>query len=199
MKASLGSAPSPSGKPAARKLERVRAEIAKLKADSLVVSDPHAVAWTFNIRGADVAHTPLPLACAIVPVEGGARVYIDEAKLTDAARSALAGLAEIRPEAAFAADLAALGAAHRTVRLDQATAAHAISQSVTAHGGRAPRGPDPILDGVVRAKELGTDRAEARQDTRGSNEESGRPQHLHIRSLQDTRARISHENRKKLL
>jgi Xaa-Pro aminopeptidase len=149
------------GEPAARKLERVRAEIAKLKADSLVVSDPHAVAWTFNIRGADVAHTPLPLACAIVPAQGGARLYIDEGKLTDAARSALAGLAEIRPEAAFAADLAALGAAHRTVRLDQATAAHAISQSVTAHGGRAPRGPDPIavMKAVKNATEIAGSRA----------------------------------------
>src|SRR5262249_39739724 len=54
------------GEAAAQKLERVRAEIKKLKADALVVSDPHAVAWVFNIRGADVTHTPLPLATAIV-------------------------------------------------------------------------------------------------------------------------------------
>src|SRR5262252_3481139 len=42
------------GEPAAQKLERIRADIKKLKADALVVSDPHAVAWTFNIRGADI-------------------------------------------------------------------------------------------------------------------------------------------------
>ena len=33
------------------KLARVRAEIDKAKADALIVSDPHAVAWLFNIRG----------------------------------------------------------------------------------------------------------------------------------------------------
>src|SRR6266702_1213465 len=47
---------------------RIRAEIAKLKADALVVSDPHAVAWSFNIRGSDLHHTPLPLSFAIVPM-----------------------------------------------------------------------------------------------------------------------------------
>ena len=61
------------GEGAAEKLARVQAEIGKLKADALIVmSDPHNVAWTFNIRGADVSHTPLPLAFATVPKEGRA-------------------------------------------------------------------------------------------------------------------------------
>ncbi len=50
------------GEAAEDKLARIRAEIAKLKADALVVSDPHAVAWSFNIRGADVrAHAAAAL------------------------------------------------------------------------------------------------------------------------------------------
>src|SRR6266540_1696779 len=49
------------GEDAAAKLARIRGELAKLKADALVVSNPQGVAWTFNIRGADVTHTPLPL------------------------------------------------------------------------------------------------------------------------------------------
>jgi Xaa-Pro aminopeptidase len=154
------------GEASAEKLERIRAEIKKLKADALVVSDPHAVAWTFNIRGADVHHTPLPLAFAIVPAEGGARLYLDEDKLTDAARGALAGLAEIRPEEAFAQDLAALGAEHRTVRLDQATAAHAIAQGIAANGGKVTRGADPIavMKAVKNATEIAGSRAAHRRD-----------------------------------
>src|SRR5260221_9608875 len=42
------------GEAEAGKLGRVRDEIAKLGADALVLSDSHAVAWTFNIPGADV-------------------------------------------------------------------------------------------------------------------------------------------------
>src|SRR5579864_185257 len=52
------------GEAAADKLKRVQAKLKKLRADSLVVSDPQNVAWVFNIRGADVAHTPLALAFA---------------------------------------------------------------------------------------------------------------------------------------
>jgi len=125
-----------------------------------VVSDPHAVAWTFNIRGSDVRHTPLPLAFAII-LEEGAQLYLDAGKLTDAARDALAGLAEVKPEDTFAHDLAALGAEHRSVWIDQATAAHAISQGITANGGKVLRGADPIaiMKAVKNAAEIAGSRA----------------------------------------
>src|SRR5205085_2603825 len=77
------------GEPAAEKLARIQTEIAKLKADALVVSDPHNVAWTFNIRGSDVSHTPLPLSFAIVRREGRASIYIDGRKLSNEARDYL--------------------------------------------------------------------------------------------------------------
>ncbi len=154
------------GEAAAHKLERVRAEIKKLKADALVVSDPHAIAWIFNIRGSDVAHTPLPLAFALVRAEGEARLYVDESKLTEAARTALAGLAEIRLPAALFDDIASLGAEHRTVRVDQASAAHAITQAITAHGGTAPRGTDPIaaMKAIKNDTEIAGSRAAHRRD-----------------------------------
>src|SRR4029079_1035243 len=37
------------GEASDEKLARVRAELTKLRADALVVSDPHAIAWAFNI------------------------------------------------------------------------------------------------------------------------------------------------------
>jgi Xaa-Pro aminopeptidase len=153
------------GEPAASKLERIRADVGRLNVDALVVSDPHAIAWTFNIRGADVSHTPLPLAFAIVTAEG-AQLYVDESKLTDGAREAVAGLADIKPESAFAQDLAALGSQRRAVRLDQATAAHAISQSITANGGKVSRGSDPIavMKAVKNAAEIAGCRAAHRRD-----------------------------------
>src|SRR3954469_18175042 len=70
----------------AEKLGRIRGEIAKLGADALLLSDSHAVAWTFNIRGADVSHTPLPLSYALVPRDGRPTVFIDHRKLSNSAR-----------------------------------------------------------------------------------------------------------------
>ena len=78
---------------------RIRDEIGKLRADALVVSDPQAVAWTFNIRGADVPHTPLALAFAIVPMEGRPALYVDGRKLDNDVRHALEELADVRTPA----------------------------------------------------------------------------------------------------
>src|SRR6266545_2982578 len=120
------------GEAAEDKLARIRAEVAKLRADALVISDPHAVAWAFNIRGADVAHTPLPLAFAIVPQAGRPSLYVDGRKLSNDVRHRLEELADVREPAEFTPALTALGEAQRTVRLDQATAADVIARLVTA-------------------------------------------------------------------
>ena len=127
------------GEPAAEKLARVQAEIAKLKSDALIVSDPHNVAWTFNIRGSDVAHTPLPLSFASVPREGRASVYIDGRKLSNEVRDYLETLADVREPAAFADDLKALGKAKAAVRLDSATAADALARTISDAGGTVTR------------------------------------------------------------
>ena len=132
------------GESARDKLTRIQAEIAKLKGDALVVSDPHNVAWAFNIRGADVSHTPLPLCFARVPREGRPAIYIDGRKLSNQVRDYLETLADVREPTAFADDLKALGAAKATVRLDQATAADALVRLIADAGGKVVRGADPI-------------------------------------------------------
>jgi Xaa-Pro aminopeptidase len=149
------------GETAEAKLEKIRAEIGKLRADALVVSDPHAVAWTFNIRGSDVAHTPLPLAFAIVPKEGRPTLYIDSAKLSNEVRHKLQETAEVAEPAAFVTELQSLGAAKRTVRLDQATGADALSRLIGEAGGKVTRGADPIamMKAVKNATEIAGARA----------------------------------------
>jgi Xaa-Pro aminopeptidase len=154
------------GEDAAAKLHRIAAEVAKARADALVVSDPHAVAWAFNIRGADVAHTPLPLAFAVVPKEGRPALYVDGRKLANAVRHRLEELADVREPAALVSDLAALGAAGSTVRLDQATAADALGRTVTGAGGKISRGADPIalMKAVKNGVEIDGARAAHRRD-----------------------------------
>lgn len=132
------------GEAAEEKLARIRAELSKLRADALVVSDPHAVAWAFNIRGSDVAHTPLPLAFAVVPQAGRPALFVDGRKLSNDVRDRLETLADVREPADFVQALATLGQARKTVRLDQATAADALARLVTSHGGKVARGPCPI-------------------------------------------------------
>ncbi|MGN6570434.1 MAG: aminopeptidase P family protein [Pseudolabrys sp.] len=130
------------GEGAADKLGRVRAELEKTKTDALVVSDPQNVAWTFNIRGSDIAHTPLALAFALIPRDGRPRLYVEPRKLDNAARAALEGVADIRTPDDLTGDLA--GLKDKQVRLDQASAVEALGKIVADNGGKPERAADPI-------------------------------------------------------
>ncbi|MGE0063168.1 MAG: aminopeptidase P family protein [Xanthobacteraceae bacterium] len=152
------------GETTASKLTRIAAELTKDRVDALVMSDPHAVAWTFNIRGADVAHTPLPLAFAIVPREGRPTIYVESAKLSNAVRSALEETATVREPAALETDLAAL--AGKAARLDRATAADALTRIVREAGAKLSPGDDPVaaMKAIKNHAEIDGSRAAHRRD-----------------------------------
>ncbi|TWA98481.1 aminopeptidase P family protein [Bradyrhizobium stylosanthis] len=128
----------------AEKLTQIRGEIAKLGTDALVLSDSHAVAWTFNIRGADVAHTPLPLSYALVPKDGRPTIFIDHRKLSNLTRDHLEQSADVREPDAMAPTLMALAKSGAAIALDNATAADALSRLIAGAGGKPVRGSDPI-------------------------------------------------------
>ena len=134
--------PKLAGEPAPDKLQRIRAELKKLRADAILVSDPQNVAWAFNIRGTDITHTPLVLAFALIPGEGRPSLYVSAAKLTNNVRHALEEFADIRAADDLAGDLGKLG--EKTVRLDQASAADAFTRMLAGAGSKPQRGPDPI-------------------------------------------------------
>ncbi|WP_050385399.1 aminopeptidase P family protein [Bradyrhizobium pachyrhizi] len=133
-----------SGEIEAEKLKRIRLEINKLGVDALVLSDSHAVAWTFNIRGADVSHTPLPLSYALVPKEGRPLVFIDQRKLSNSTRDHLEQSADVEQPAALAAKLTELARRGASIALDSATAADALSRLIAGAGGKPVRGSDPV-------------------------------------------------------
>jgi Xaa-Pro aminopeptidase len=144
------------GESAQEKLARVRGAIEKASADALVVSDPHAVSWLFNIRGSDVPHTPVVLAFALVPREGRPALYVDGGKLGDDVRHRLEELADVRASAAFEHGLAALGSERRKVRLDPSASPEAIARLLAESGGTILRGGDPIapMKAVKNAAEI---------------------------------------------
>ncbi|KAA0073548.1 aminopeptidase P family protein [Tardiphaga sp. P9-11] len=132
------------GVPEADKLAQIRGEMERLRVDALVLSDSHAVAWTFNIRGADVSHTPLPLSYALVPKHGRPQVFIDHRKLSNSARNHLEVSADVQERDALISALSELASSGASIALDNATAADALSRLITAAGGKPVRGNDPV-------------------------------------------------------
>jgi Xaa-Pro aminopeptidase len=155
-----------SGEIELEKLQRIQAEIAKLSVDALVLSDSHAVAWTFNIRGADVAHTPLPLSYALVPKDGRPTIFIDHRKLSNATRDHLERTADVEEPNALEQRLAALAGSGAAIALDNATAADALSRLIQTAGGKPVRGSDPVglLKAVKNETEIEGTRTAHRRD-----------------------------------
>jgi Xaa-Pro aminopeptidase len=57
--------------------------------DTTVMTALDSVAWTFNIRGSDVSHTPVGLAFALLHADATADLFIAPEKITDAVRAHL--------------------------------------------------------------------------------------------------------------
>jgi Xaa-Pro aminopeptidase len=138
-----------SGEAEDAKLRRIGAEIDKLGVDALVLSDSHAVAWTFNIRGGDISHTPLPLSYALVPKTGRPTLFIDHRKLSNSVRDHLERTAEIAEPVTLTQRLGELAQTGAAIALDSATASDAFSRLISAAGGKPVRGSDPV--GLLKA------------------------------------------------
>ena len=130
------------GESAAAKIERVREALKT--AEGLLVSDPHNLAWLFNIRGSDVSHTPLPIGFAYVPREGRSLVFLDGRKPTASARESIGKHAEIVEPGALIAFVEKLGVRGLRVAFDAATAPALLTQTIERSGGKAEVGADPI-------------------------------------------------------
>jgi Xaa-Pro aminopeptidase len=148
------------GEEAPEKLGRIADALVRAKVDALVISDPHNLAWIFNIRGGDVSHTPIPLGYAIIPQAGRPTIFLDPAKVSNEMGDALGEIADLAPPAALVDALAKLGSAKARVRVDSATGAQALSDMIEAAGGTVDHGADPIT--LMKAVKNGAEIAGAR-------------------------------------
>jgi Xaa-Pro aminopeptidase len=130
------------GVDAAKKLAAAAGKLAG--ADALVVTNAHNVAWAFNIRGADVPHTPLPLAFAIIRKEGRPWLYVDGRKLSSDVRDALSAIVDVEEPSKLLRDIGALGRERARVLFDSATASAQLVDALREAGGDADLGSDPI-------------------------------------------------------
>lgn len=110
------------GESAAKKLARLREG---LKQDAVVLTLPDSIAWLFNIRGADVPHTPLPLVYAIVRATDGAELFVDPRKVSASVRGTLEKVCTLFGPDEFEDRLK--GLAGTKVLLDDNTASSAVA------------------------------------------------------------------------
>lgn len=136
------------GQSSAEKRAQVGAWLAERKADAVALTALDSIAWLLNIRGRDVAHTPVALAYAMVQADGTADLFVAPDKLTDEVRRHLGNAIRLHDRDAFARALG--GFAGKRIAADPERAVAAIFDALTAGGATIL----PLRDPVVLAKAM---------------------------------------------
>jgi len=131
------------GKSSAAKRAEIADWLHERKADAVVLSALDSIAWAFNIRGQDVAHTPVALAYAIVNADGTADLFVAPEKVTDSVRQHLGNAIRIHDRAAFAPALKTFQG--KRVVTDPERAVAAIFDSLDAGGAKILSLRDPVV------------------------------------------------------
>ena len=96
------------GQEAAEKRAAAAALLTAAGEDAAVLADSHSLAWLFNIRGGDLAHTPLALGFALLRADASAQLFMAPEKLSAETRAHLGNAVTAHPLAALPGALAAI-------------------------------------------------------------------------------------------
>jgi Xaa-Pro aminopeptidase len=140
------------GESSAAKRKRMAAALQEARIDALVVSALDNLAWLFNVRGQDVAMTPIVIGYAILQSDATATLFVDSAKLSSAVRAEIEaegqGAVKIAEPSALAHVLTTLKG--KNVRLDNATANVFLDEALKATGATVDLGHDPCTAAKAR-------------------------------------------------
>ncbi len=131
------------GRSSAEKRAAVADWLGEQKADAVVLAALDSIAWLLNVRGTDVARTPVALAYTIVNADGTADLFVAPEKMTDAVRQHLGNAVRVHDRAAFAPALR--GFAGKVVAVDPSLSVAAIPLAIEAGGGRVVSLRDPVV------------------------------------------------------
>ncbi len=152
------------GKSHADKRSEIAAWLKQEGYDATVLTALDSVAWTFNIRGGDIANTPVAIAHALVQADGTATLFVAEDKLTDAVRSHLGNQVSVRGYDEYASSLADLSG--KSVAVDPERAPAAIFEALDDAGAKIAEQRDPsvLMKAIKNQAEIEGHRAAQARD-----------------------------------
>ena len=151
------------GKAHAEKRAELGRTLERDGADAAVLTSPASIAWAFNIRGGDVACSPLPLARAVLHSDGTAALFTDMSKIDDKLREHLGNEVSVMSLEHLPGALSALSG--KTVSLDPDVASAWFFETLQGAGATILRQRDPVaLPKACKntAEIVGTETAHAR-------------------------------------
>jgi Xaa-Pro aminopeptidase len=110
------------GQNSAEKRAAVAEWLAENKLDSTVVAALDSVAWLLNVRGADVARTPVALSFVLAHADGTADLFVAPEKVSDEVRAHLGNAVRLRTPEEFVPELKAMSGKRIAVDPDRSVA-----------------------------------------------------------------------------
>src|SRR5687768_11496012 len=152
------------GKSAAEKRTEIADWLAGKKADAAVLSALDSIAWAFNVRGADVARTPVALAYALVHADGTADLFVAGEKIGPDVRKHLGNGVRLHERSEFEPALSALKC--KTVAVDPERAVATIFEALENAGAKiiAVRDPTILPKAIKNPAEIAGHRAAQPRD-----------------------------------
>ena len=139
------------GQSSADKRQQMADWLSANEADAAVLAALDSIAWTFNLRGADVSHTPVALAYAIVNRNGTAELFVDPDKVGDEVKAHLGNGVRLHERSAFEGYLKGLEG--KRVAVDPERSVAAIGQALDDAGAVTWRVRDPaVLPKAIKNK-----------------------------------------------
>ncbi len=152
------------GRSSAQKRQDMAEWLSGKNADAAVLAALDSIAWTFNIRGADVDHMPVALAYALVNRDGTADLFVDPGKMSPEVAQHLGNGVRVHPRDAFEGALADMKG--KTVVADPGSAVAAIFQALDDGGAKilAEREPAVLPKAIKNSAEISGHRAAQERD-----------------------------------
>ncbi len=136
------------GRSSADKRQEIADALTAAGLDATVMTALDSIAWSFNLRGADVTHTPVGLAFAILHADATADLFVAPEKIDEAVRQHLGNAVRLHDRAAFTPALSALRG--KRVAADPERAVAAVFAALDGGGAVVV----PMRDPAVLAKAI---------------------------------------------
>lgn len=131
------------GRSSAEKRAQVADWLTQEGLDAAVIPALDSIAWLLNIRGSDVAHTPVALSYVIAHADGHAELFIAPEKMTPEVSQHLGNAVTVRARDEFTAALGELNG--KQVSVDPEFGVVGIAQALTAGGAKVAFKQDPTI------------------------------------------------------
>ncbi len=132
-----------SGKASEEKRKEVGTQLEKKGAELAILTSPSSIAWLLNVRGGDVAHTPLPLCKGVLEANGQFSLFADPRKISDELLQHLGNEVSVQGISEFESAVSALGQGGKSVLIDPTSTPYSIVSALEESGAQIIRAEDP--------------------------------------------------------